>query len=128
GRQGMAGTHQSGSSGTGLAMLRRDGFASMDAATEGTLTTRPLQFSGRHLFVNLDAPNGQLRVEVLDRDGKPIEPFSAAACLPLAGDGTLMSVRWKGADDLSRLAGQSVRLRFHLARGKLYSFWISPDS
>ena len=48
---------------TGLAMLRRDGFASMDASeVPGTLTTRPIQFSGTHLFVNIDAPQGELRV------------------------------------------------------------------
>ncbi|HSW47189.1 MAG TPA: hypothetical protein VLM89_16620, partial [Phycisphaerae bacterium] len=41
---------------TGLAVLRRDGFASMDAGeTPGTLTTRPLTFNGKYLFVNADA-------------------------------------------------------------------------
>jgi hypothetical protein len=39
----------------GMATLRRDGFASMDAAEKpGTLTTRPVAFKGEHLFVNLD--------------------------------------------------------------------------
>ncbi|MFM7923978.1 MAG: glycosyl hydrolase family 32, partial [Planctomycetaceae bacterium] len=41
----------------GLATLRRDGFASMDGA--GELTTHPVMFSGRHLFVNV---NGELYV------------------------------------------------------------------
>ena len=45
----------------GIATLRRDGFASMDGP--GSLTTRPLCFGGRHLFVNF---TGRLRVEVLD--------------------------------------------------------------
>ena len=35
----------------GVAMLRRDGFASMDAGLGGsTLTTRPVTFAGKHLF------------------------------------------------------------------------------
>jgi hypothetical protein len=51
-------------------VLRRDGFASMDAGEEGgVLTTRPVRFRGKHLFVNLDAPSGELRAEVLDADG-----------------------------------------------------------
>ena len=32
----------------------------------GHLTTRPVRFRGKHLFVNVDAPQGELRAEVLD--------------------------------------------------------------
>ena len=42
-------------------------------------------------------------------------------------DATLAQVRWEGADDLSALAGQAVRLRFHLTKGSLYAFWVTPD-
>ncbi|HUT37166.1 MAG TPA: hypothetical protein VNE39_27035 [Planctomycetota bacterium] len=67
---------------TGLAFLRRDGFASMDADDKGgTLTTRPVTFKGKHLFVNLACPKGELRVEVLAEDGKPIAPFAADNCI-----------------------------------------------
>jgi hypothetical protein len=115
--------------GAGLATLRRDGFASLNAGSEGgALTTRPVSFKGKHLFVNVDAPRGELRAEVLDRDGNPVEPFTAANCLPVSGDGTLLPVRWKGAADLSALAGQVVRFRFRLTSGKLYAFWVSPDA
>ena len=114
---------------TGLAFFRRDGFASMEAGTGGgTLTTRPVRFSGRHLFVNLDAPQGELRVEVLDRDGKVIAPFTAANANVVRGDKTLLKIDWKGGADLSRLAGQPVRFRFHLMIGALYAFWVSPES
>ena len=41
---------------TGLATLRRDGFASMQTDSRGgVLATRLVTFSGSHLFVNLDA-------------------------------------------------------------------------
>ena len=36
-------------------------------------------------------------------------------------------MHWNGATDLSALAGEPVRFRFHLRRGSLYSFWVSPD-
>jgi len=69
---------------TGLATMRRDGFASMDAGSEsGTLTTRPVTFRGRYLFVNIDASGGELRVEVLDPNGKVMEPYTWADCQPL---------------------------------------------
>jgi hypothetical protein len=113
---------------TGLATLRRDGFASMGAgAAEGTLTTRPVKFTGKHLFVNVAAPAGELRVEVVDGRGEVVAPFSAASCTPVRGDRTSQRVSWKGAD-LGRLAGTAVRFRFRLRNGKLYSFWVSPEA
>jgi len=118
----------SGPASTGLAFLRRDGFASMDAGeNEGTLTTRPITFSGRLLFVNVAAANGQLQVEVLDESGKPVEPFTRSNCVAVSANTTLAPVKWTGADDLSAVANKPVRLRFHLSNGRLYSFWVSPD-
>jgi hypothetical protein len=114
---------------TSLAILRRDGFASMDAgAAEGILTTRPVRFLGKHLFVNLDARAGELRVEVLDERGGAIPPYSADKCVPVRADKTLQGVRWEGSDDLGRLAGKTVVFRFRLRNGKLYSFWVSPEA
>ena len=71
--------------------------------------------------MNLDAPKGKLLVEALDREGKVIEPFTTANCVPLAGDSTAAAVAWKGGQDLSKVAGSPVRLRFHLENGRLYS-------
>lgn len=129
GRAGVKGTPGSGVCSTGLATLRRDGFVSMDAgAGEGMLTTRPLTFGGKHLFVNVAAPQGELRVEALDEGGKSVAPFSVENCQPLRIDATSRKVSWKGADDLSALAGKHVRFRFHLRSGALYAFWVSPDA
>lgn len=129
GRAGVCGTGKSGVCSTGLAVLRRDGFASMDAhKVGGTLTTRPIRFQGRHLFVNVDAEGGELRVEALDRNGRVVRPFSRGKCIPIGSDKTLQPVHWEGAEDLSSLAGKTVRLRFHLVSGRLFAFWVSPDA
>ena len=126
-RQGTD-TFSDAAGGAGLAVLRRDGFASMDAGDKGgTLTTRPVRFSGKRLFVNLDAPKGELRAEILDEAGKPITPFTPANCAPVSGDRTLAEASWRGAD-LASVAGKPVRFRFHLKRGRLYAFWVSPDA
>ncbi|MBM4038117.1 MAG: hypothetical protein FJ290_06340 [Planctomycetes bacterium] len=147
-RAGIRGSTASGVCTTGLATLRRDGFASMDG--DGTLTTRPVTFKGKHLFVN---SAGELQAEVLGEDGAPIAPFTRDNCSvgPVGGasaprvpssssrgaepppttearDSTCQPVRWKGADDLSALAGKPVRLRFHLKDARLYAFWVSPDA
>jgi predicted neuraminidase len=112
----------------GIATLRRDGFASMDAVeSTGTLTTRPIKFKGKHLFVNAEAPHGSLRVEVLDDAGNIIPPFSAENCLPVSGNKTRTQVTWRGADNLGAVSGKRVRFRFTLTDGSLYSFWVTPD-
>ena len=113
---------------TGVAFMRRDGFVSMDAGEKsGTLTTRPVTFSGKQLFVNADCPQGELRVEILDAAGKVIAPFTKENCEPVRADTTKQVVHWKNGGDLSALAGKPVRFRFHLTNGKLYAFWVSPD-
>ncbi|MEN6492842.1 MAG: hypothetical protein ABFD16_01005 [Thermoguttaceae bacterium] len=113
---------------TGLAFLRRDGFASMEAGPRsGTLTTRPVRFTGTHLFVNADTHQGDLRAEILDAAGKPIEPFTLANCQGVQADSTIAPVTWTGGD-LSSLKDRPVRLRFTLRNGSLYSFWISRDA
>ena len=122
-------TKRDGGGATGLAFLRRDGFASMNAGdTEGTLTTRPLKFSGGHLFVNAAVAAGELRAEVLGADGKAIAPFTAENCIPLKVDKTIAEVTWKGGGDLAKLAGQPAKVRFHLRNGALFSFWVTPDA
>lgn len=112
----------------GMATLRRDGFASMEAGKKkGILLTRPVVFKGKHLFVNVDCPEGELRVDVLDEQDRVLKQFNAKASRPVRTDKTLHKVEWESGDDLSALAGKPVKLRFHLTNGKLYSFWISPD-
>jgi len=114
---------------TGLAFLRRDGFASMQADDEeGTLTTRPVRFRGKSLFVNAAIEEGgKLEIEILDREGNVIPRFQRQGCRSIREDKTLISVKWNDAEDLSSIAGQPVRFRFHLKQGALYSFWVSPD-
>ena len=109
---------------TGAAFLRRDGFASMDADSEGTILTRVLTFSGSHLFVNADAPDGRLTVEVLTPECEVIEGFSEAECCAVSENSTKCMIRWRNAS-LAALKDRKIRLRFHLKHASLYAFWIS---
>lgn len=112
----------------GMAVLRRDGFASMDAGENGgSLTTRPVAFNGRHLFINADCPAGELSVEVLDEQGKVVAPFSRENCVAFTGDKTKHRITWKGAETLDAVRGGPVKFRFHLKQGRLYAFWTTND-
>lgn len=113
---------------TGIAFLRRDGFAGMAAdAAPGSLLTRPVRFSGEYLFVNAACANGELRVEVLDEAGRVIAPFALAECVPVSEDSTLRRVVWRGAETLAVLRGRPVRFRFQVRDGELFAFWVSDQ-
>ena len=102
-----------------LAVLRRDGFMSLDADNgEGAVTTRPFEVSDGRLSVNVDAADGELRVEVLESGGRV-----AASSAPVVGDRPDVAVRWEKGD-LSQLVGREVSLRFRLRNARLYSYWL----
>jgi hypothetical protein len=102
-----------------LAVLRRDGFVSLDAGdTLGTLLTKPFNVNGTKLLVNVNAAGGSLDIEVLDDNEK-----SLALSQSVTGDRLRASVSWKSGD-LARLQGRAIRLRFLLRNARLYSFWL----
>jgi hypothetical protein len=104
----------------GLATLRRDGFASMEAGEKlGELRTRLVKFRGKHLFANL---KGEAHVELLDEAGKVIRSSKVAS-----GDQTKLKIEWADSSDLSNQIGKNVKFRFHLTRGSLYAFWVTSD-
>ena len=106
-----------------LAKLRLDGFVSIDAGpSEGTLTTKPLTFSGETLQINADSKQGRVLVEVLDENDKPMTGFTKNRCNPFQGDSLRHVVTWDGKSDVSPLEGKVVKLRFYLQNAKLYSF------
>lgn len=115
-----------GNGALGLAKLRRDGFASMQARFPGAeLTTRALQFSGDRLFVNVNTAGSHLTVECLDNEHNVIKGFSKDDCEGYCGNATLAEIRWKNDACLGSLAGRPVKLRFRMSRGDLYAFWVT---
>jgi hypothetical protein len=102
-----------------LAVLRRDGFISLDAGeAEGTVLTKPFTPPGGSLFVNVDAPRGSLRVEALDAGGQVV-----AVSAHLAGDLPREKVKWEDGS-IEALEGQQVALKFSLRDASLYSYWL----
>jgi len=103
--------------------LRTDGFASVHAPYGGgEMTTKALRFTGSRLLVNFatSAPGG-VRVEIRDERGAPVPGFTLDDAVELIGDQLDREVRWKGAPDVSRLAGRPVQLRFVMKDADLYS-------
>ena len=103
-----------------LAVLRRDGFISLDAdTTTGQVTTKVFPLEGERLFVNVATrKTGQLIVEVLDTNGRVM-----ATSTPVTGDHRRVQLNWIQGD-ISDLKGKLASLRFRLRAGSLYSYWL----
>ena len=102
-----------------LAVLRRDGFISLDAGqNEGSIVTKPFKLPGSKLFVNVDATKGELRVAVLGKDDKVL-----AVSEPTKGDLPRGGVKWRKGN-IADLQGKAVSLRFTLHNASLYSYWM----
>ena len=112
---------------TGVAFLRRDGFASLEAdAGGGTLTTRKCA-SREAPFRNADARAGEI-AGVLDAAARSSRPLPATTAWRSPRTPPAPPCAGAGADDLGAVAGKEIRLRFHLRSGSLYSFWVSPHA
>jgi len=103
--------------------LRTDGFVSVNAPyAGGEMITKPLVFAGKNLLLNYaTSAAGGIRVEVQQADGTPVPGFSLDDCQETIGDQIERTITWTSGDDVSKLAGQPVRLRFRLKDADLFS-------
>ncbi|MBC8871005.1 MAG: hypothetical protein H8E44_16390 [Planctomycetes bacterium] len=104
-----------------LAVLRLDGFVSLDAGEEGGyVLTKPLRLHGKQLLLNLDAgETGSATVQALNGSGEPI-----AVSHPVTGNGVRLPLSWRQNADLKSLAHGTIQFRIHLNSANLYAFWI----
>lgn len=108
----------------GLATLRRDRFVAMHAGeVPGSLVTKAFTLTGSRLELNVEAPEGELEVEVLDENGQLILPFRQSFARV---DDLRLRPDWIAPSDLGSLKGRTVSLRFKLRNTRLYSFQIQP--
>ena len=110
----------------GLARLRRDGFASLNAGEQpGRIMTRPLTFKGKSLFVNADvADGGWVKAAVLSRDSEAMSEFALDNSIALTKDTIRGAMMWKTKKELVPPVDDHVRIEIHLKNSNLYSFWI----
>ena len=104
--------------------LRLDGFSSVQAPYEGgELITKPFTFAGRQLLVNFaTSAAGAVRVEIQDPGGQPIPGYTLADARELIGNEIERAVAWSAGEEVGRLAGKPIRLRFVMKDADLYAF------
>jgi hypothetical protein len=104
----------------GFARLKRDRMVSRHAGPEGgTLRTPLLILDGSGITINAEI-TGEMRVALLDADGKPIPGCDAHESPALRGDSLAHPINWKpGAVPK---AGTPIRIEFYLRDASLFSF------
>jgi len=101
----------------GLARMPRDRYVAREADLNmGSLITKSLILNGSSMTVNAYVL-GEMRVRLLDQEGRPIKDFDWA---DIHGNAVDIPVRWKG--DLVSLSKKPVRLEFQLQDAQLFGF------
>ena len=105
-------------------VLRTDGLVAVRAPyAGGELITKPLKFSGKKLWMNFaTSAAGGVRVEIQDANGRALPGFALTDAVEQIGNEIERSVAWRGGDDVSAPAGQTVRLRFVMKDAELFSY------
>ena len=105
----------------GLVKMKRDRYVAREAGAEGgSFRTPLLKLDAGTMTLNLEAPAGEVAVQILDHDGKPVRGFSKSDCRKISGDSLASPVQWKRS--FSTLKGKPVHLEFFLENARLYSF------
>ena len=79
------------------------------------------------MYVNVDNPEVELKIEIFDINGKIIPPYTIENCQLINTNNTKVKVLWSNGENLSKLIGLQVKFRFKMKSGKLYSFWVSSS-
>jgi hypothetical protein len=118
-------------SGIGVATMTRDRFVGIEPVAVsdqptlkkplhnvGQVTLKALDLSGvTGIELNAGAKGGEVRVELLDEDGKRLRGFTADDAVPITGDSLRHRVMWKNTQ---RLPAQRCLIRVHLEKATLY--------
>jgi hypothetical protein len=128
----------------GMASLPVDRFCGIEGGPGGMIETPAFRWPGGTLELNADTresfashpakTNGEIRVEVLDAEGRGVAGWSGKDQARYSGNTYCRCARhpgevtWPGGRRLEELAGQSIRLRMHLRHARLFTWEAREDS
>ena len=110
----------------GRAEWRLNGFVSLDAdPAGGRVETVPLRLAAPALVINADASRGQVRVALLEADGRPIPGYSLENNEPLTTDAPRWIAHWHS--HTSAPIDRPVRVVVELRRASFFSISAKPE-
>ncbi|MDB6140568.1 MAG: hypothetical protein JWO94_3640 [Verrucomicrobiaceae bacterium] len=106
----------------GRAEWRRHGFVSLDSGERGHVETKPLKLTAPSLIINANAVGGELRVALLEADGRPIAGFALEDSEVLITDATRWRAKWYSAADVPM--DRPLRIVLAMKQCRLYSLSV----
>ena len=102
--------------------LRKDGFVYLEPpGGTGEFTTKWILWGRGEASINVDAPDGEILVQVTDHLGNQIEGYTYADCEAFHGDSIGWTPSWRDGKNLSALAGRVIKLGVRVANGRVYA-------
>lgn len=102
--------------------LRKDGFVYLESrAGLGSLGTRWVRLNDDRLLLNVQAPNGEVRVQISDPSGQPLPGYTFDQCAPFRGDSLAWQPRWADHSNVAGLIGKPVRIDVRVYHARLYA-------
>ena len=108
----------------GLGKVRQERFASLaGGAKEATLVTRSRRCAGGTLLLNAAVrPGGEIRVEVQDAAGSPLDGHALTDCTPIRDAGVRLPVQWGAIVGNPAWAERDINLRITLRDAEQFAF------
>ncbi len=103
--------------------LRADGFNG-----PAELETRPFAVDAPAVYLNANAEDGKLRVQLTDQERTPLPGFEFDNCVPLRTDEIAHKVEWKGSPAASQYTNKPIRLQVRADKAILYAVSFSDDT
>ena len=116
-----------GETALGLAIIRPDGFVSVDARIrEGVVITSPFVSVGSAAVVNIECSGkGYFEAELSSADDDVIPGYERSAYDTFRGDAVKHVLTWRGKSELPReVLSRGAKLRFFFRNASLYSFRV----
>lgn len=102
--------------------LRKDGFVSLKPNTSwGEIVTKPLDFDGTELEINVNAEHGQIEAQLVDMRGDPIEGYTYQDADPFRGDSLDWTPTWDSERLTEAVVEDPVNLALRFREAELYS-------
>ncbi len=105
-----------------LHKLRLDGFTYLETGGGlGLLGTRPLFWRGGEIKLNVEAPWGEVRVQITDPKGFVLKGYSFQDCIPFSGDELFYEPHWRNGTQATSLKKRLIRMEIQMHNARIYA-------
>lgn len=107
------------------ATWKRDRLVAIEASEEGSFSLSVTTCQITKLYLNfVTKPAGEIKVQISDKEGKPISGYTFSDCSPIRGDELKYPLTWRGKTEISISKGKPIVVQFRMNQAKLFALYI----